>query len=260
MHCKPNRMGTTTNWDPELYEARHSFVWQFGQDLLELLNPEVGERILDLGCGPGNLTQKIAERGAEVVGVDSSPAMIGQARQNYPHVHFILADAAKMDFSSEFNAVFSNAALHWMLDAAAVAGRIARALKTGGRLVAELGGKGNIEKIGRAIESVLPRYIEGPLPHTRTFFPSVGEYSSLLEAHSFQIRMAQFFERPTKLEGRQGMETWLRQFAWYYFEAVPNHQREAALQEVIEELRPALFGKQGWFADYKRLRIVAAKL
>ncbi len=252
-------MVQATNWDPELYEARHSFVWQFGQDLLDLLNPKPGERVLDLGCGPGNLTQRIADRGAHVVGLDSSAAMIGQARQNYPRLQFVLGDAAAMKFDGEFDAVFSNAALHWMLDARAVAGAIGRALKKNGRLVAELGGKGNIEHIERALESVLARYI-GELPLRRTFFPSIGAYTALLEEQGLEVRMAQLFDRPTKLEGEKGMENWLRQFSWYYFEALPNREREAALREVIEELRPALLGEGGWLADYRRLRIVAARV
>ena len=252
-------MGQTTGWDPELYEARHSFVWHFGQGLLDLLNPQPGERVLDLGCGPGNLTQKIADCGVDVVGIDSSPAMIGQARQNYPRLNFVLANAAEMKFASEFDAVFSNAALHWMLDARSVACGIARALKKNGRLVAELGGKGNIAHIEHAVHSVLARYLGEKMPGSRTFFPSVGEYSALLEAEGLEVRMAQLFDRPTKLDGEQGMENWLRQFSWYYFEALPMPQRETALQEVIQELRPALFSPEGWFADYRRLRIVAVK-
>lgn len=253
-------MQAPTKWDPELYEARHSFVWQFGQDLLELLDPRPGERILDLGCGPGNLTQKIAERGADVVGLDSSPAMIGQARQNYPRLQFTLLDAAAMCFHREFDAVFSNAALHWMLDAATVAGGISRALRNGGRFVAELGGKGNVHHIEAAIEAVLEGRLGQKLPPKRTFFPSAGEYSILLESAGMEIRTVQVFERPTKLEGDRGMENWLRQFAWYYFDVLPEARREAALQEVVEKLRPVLCGSDGWFADYKRLRLVAAKI
>jgi trans-aconitate methyltransferase len=249
-----------TGWDPEFYEAKHSFVWQFGQELLELLSPKPGERILDLGCGPGNLTERIAQSGAAVVGVDSSPEMIGQARQNYPSLRFVLTDAARMEFSEEFDAVFSNAALHWMVDAGAVASSMARALRCGGRLVAELGGKGNIQTIERAIERVLISYLPGGLPPKRTFFPSVGEYARLLEAHGFEIRMVWLFDRPTKLEGSNGMENWLRQFASYYLEALPAARSEEALAAVVDELRADLFGAEGWFADYRRLRVQAVKI
>jgi len=253
-------MKRATNWDPALYEARHSFVWQFGQDLLELLDPKPGERILDLGCGPGHLTEKISQSGAQVVGIDSSPEMIGQARQNYPALHFVLADAAQMQFHEEFDAVFSNAALHWMLEADAVADGISRALKRGSRLIVELGGKGNIRIVERAIERVLASYLPGGLPSKRTFFPSVGEYASILERHGLEVRAAHLFDRATKLEGPNGMEDWLRQFSWYYFEPIPATQQESAMLAVIDELRPALLGSEGWFADYRRLRIQAVKV
>ena len=246
-------------WDPELYEAKHSFVWQFGQDVVKLLDPKPGERILDLGCGPGNLTEKIAQSGAEAVGIDSSPEMIGQARLNYPARQFVLADAARMEFNNEFDAIFSNAALHWMLDSEAVAGGIARALKRNGRLVAEMGGKGNIAEIERAIQDVVKAYVPLGLPAKRTFYPSIGEYAGLLERHGLETRFAQIFDRPTKLESSKGMENWLRQFKWYYFEAVPNEKREEALTAVVDRLRPVLWREEGWFADYRRLRIQAIK-
>ena len=249
-----------TAWDAELYEARHGFVWQFGQDVVEFLAPQPGERILDLGCGPGQLTNQIAEKGADVIGLDASPAMIGQARQNFPRLRFILEDAAAMQFENEFDAVFSNAALHWMLDAEGVAKAIARALRTGGRLVAEMGGKGNIQTIERAIRGVLSRYYGAALPASRNYFPALGEYASLLEASGLEVRTAQLFDRRTPLTGDQGMADWLRQFKWYYFEGLPPSQRPAALEEVIGELRLALYGAQGWWADYRRLRIQAVKV
>lgn len=253
-------MRRATEWDPELYEAKHSFVWQFGQDVVNLLDPKPGERILDLGCGPGNLTEKIARSGAEVVGLDSSPEMIGQARRNYPALSFVLADGAKMELRDEFDAVFSNAALHWMLDFEAIASGISRALKRGGRFVAEMGGKGNIAAIEGAIQHVLGAYLPAGLPAKRTFYPSMGEYTGLLERHGLECRFAQVFERPTKLDGANGMETWLRQFKWYYFEAVTAERREEALAEVVKELDPLLRRENGWFADYKRLRIHAVKI
>ena len=184
--------------------------------------------------------------------------MIGQARQNYPHLKFVLRDASAMDFREEFDAVFSNAALHWMLNAAEVAGAIARALRRGGRFVAELGGHGNIAHIMRAIEKVLPKYSNG-IPARRTYFPSIAEYAHILEAQGLEVCMAQLFDRPTPLEGEQGMENWLRQFKWFYFEGLETSQQERALQEVVEEAKPALHTEKGWFADYRRLRLVAVK-
>ena len=249
----------TNAWDAELYEARHGFVWRLGEGVVEFLNPRAGERILDLGCGTGQLTQKIAESGADVVGLDASPDMIGQARQNYPRLRFMLADAAALQFENEFDAVFSNAALHWMLDPSGVVAGVARALKTGGRFVAEFGGNGNIRILVGAIEKVVAKYHGGQVPEKRTYFPAVGEYAALLEAHNLEVRFAQLFDRPTPLEGEDGMANWVRQFKWYYFEGLrPGHQ-EDALRDVIEELRPTLRNAEGWFADYRRLRISAVK-
>ena len=253
-------MSSKQSWNPELYEARHAFVWQLGQGILELLHPEKGERILDLGCGTGQLTKQIAESGAEVTGVDSSPDMIGQARQNYPALRFVLADAASMCFEEELDAVFSNAALHWMLDAQQVADSMARALRPGGRLAAEFGGKGNIANIEAALQQVLDRYYNGPRPAPKTYFPSLPEYASLLESVGFEVRMAHLFDRPTPLEGELGMESWLRQFSWYNFEPLAPGKREQALNEVVELLRTSQHRDGQWFADYRRLRVLAVRM
>jgi trans-aconitate methyltransferase len=249
-----------TSWDTELYEAKHNFVWKFGAGVIELLDPKPGERILDLGCGTGHLTAKIAESGAEVVGLDASPEMIGQARQNFPALSFVARDAAEMTFASEFDAVFSNAALHWMTQAQRVVERISQALRPGGRLVAELGGKGNIAHILNAVLAVLPRFNEGAeIPVSRTYFPSIPEYGALLEAAGLELRTAFLFDRPTPLEGEDGMDNWLRQFKAYYFESAPRGRREEAIRATVEALRPRLWNGTGWSADYRRLRIVAVK-
>ncbi|HEX4750539.1 MAG TPA: methyltransferase domain-containing protein [Bryobacteraceae bacterium] len=247
-------------WDPELYEARHSFVWQFGEDFLDLLEAKPGERILDLGCGPGQLTNKIAACGAEVIGLDASPAMIGQARQNFPLLHFVLKDAAHLDYKDEFDAVFSNAALHWMLDREAVVRGVAAALKPGGRFVAELGARGNIRAIERAVETVSKRYLGDSMPARRTYFPALGEYASLLETHGLEVRFATLFDRPTPLVGSSGMENWIRQFKAYYFEALASAEATKAIQEAAEELRPIACRNGIWTADYRRLRFVAVKV
>jgi trans-aconitate methyltransferase len=242
------------SWDTELYEARHNFVWRMGEGVVELLAPQAGERILDLGCGPGQLTRKISESGAQVIGLDSSASMIGQARQNFPGLRFVLEDAAAMTFENEFDAVFSNAALHWMLDPAAVVLAVSKALKPGGRFVAEMGGKGNIQTIVSAIHKVVTKH--HPLPASRHYYPSVSEYAGILEAHKLEVRMVQLFDRPTPLEGEAGMENWIKQFKLYYFEGLPP----AVLAEVISDLRSKLYDGSGWHADYRRLRFLAVKL
>jgi len=251
---------TAQKWDAELYEARHSFVWQFGKGLLEILNPRPGERILDVGCGPGQLTAKIAEAGATVVGLDSSPDMVGQARQNFPKVPFVLESAASMRFEEEFDAIFSNAALHWVLDAKAAANAMSKALRKGGRLVAEFGGRGNIQTIEQAIVATLTRYLGDGVPASNNYFPSIAEYAAILETAGFEVRSAELYDRPTPLDGGNGMANWIRQFKWFYFEALPAAERSQALNEVLEKLAPVLRNAAGWFADYRRLRVVALKV
>jgi trans-aconitate methyltransferase len=245
-------------WDTELYEARHAFVWRFGQGVFELLDAKAGERILDLGCGTGQLTEKIAACGAQVLGLDSSPDMVGQARQNYPNLQFALKDATALDFDGEFDAVFSNAVLHWVRDASGAARGIARALKPGGRFVAEFGGYGNVEQIESAVRQVVGRYLP-QAPESRWYFPSIAEYAGVLDGNGLEVRLAELFDRLTPLEGEDGMENWIRQFAWSYFEPLTAGDRERALKEATEGLRPGLYRDGQWFADYRRLRVVAMK-
>src|SRR2546423_311364 len=151
-----NQASTEKQWDASRYDDGCSFVWKHGASVIELLAPEAGERILDLGCGTGHLTAQIAARGAAVVGIDRSPEMIATARRDYPRLRFEVADAESFRFAEPFDAVFSNAAIHWMKDQQAVAAAVWQALKPGGRFVAEFGGKGNI----RSIESALRRALQ----------------------------------------------------------------------------------------------------
>jgi trans-aconitate methyltransferase len=244
------------NWDSALYDDRHSFVWQAGASLVELLNPQPGERILDLGCGTGHLTSKIAETGAIVVGMDSSPSMIAQARQNFPSQRFVLADARDFQFEELFDAVFSNAALHWVPEAESVVRCVKAALRPGGRFVLEMGAKGNIESIRKTIEEVLKE--AGCAPKFPWYFPSTGEYSSLLEKHGFEVRTAFTFDRPTKLEHpERGLREWLEMFAESSFESVPAGERAVLTRTIEDRLRPTLYKDGAWWADYRRLRIVA---
>src|SRR5579863_5676315 len=138
---------TTTDWDAKQYQQRHAYVFEYGKAVLGLLSPQKGERILDLGCGSGQLTSAIADAGASVMGMDSSPEMLAEARAHYPAIEFRLGDAADFALESPVDAVFSNAVLHWVKDAAGAARCIARALKPGGRFVTEFGGHGNIQRV-----------------------------------------------------------------------------------------------------------------
>lgn len=251
-------MAPGNTWNTELYEAKHDFVWKLGEGILELLDARPGERILDLGCGTGHLTQRIAEAGATAIGVDSSPDMIGQARQNFPKLTFLLQNATDLTFDNEFDAIFSNAALHWMMEASTVAERMATALRPGGRLVAELGGCGNIDAIVKAIFTVVAQHLPA-IPPSNNWYPSIGEYSAVLEEQGFEVRFARLFDRPTPLEGEAGMDHWLRQFKGYYYETLPVRERERAISETVELLRPKLYRAGHWIADYRRLQVIAVK-
>jgi trans-aconitate 2-methyltransferase len=229
-----------SRWDPAEYDFTHHYVTDYGRSLVDLLAPETGERILDLGCGTGHLTQQIADRGAVIVGIDSSPEMIAQARQNYPKLRFELANAAAYRVAEPFDAVFSNAALHWIQPPEDVVGSIAAALKPGGRLVAEFGGKGNIASVVAAAGV------------NRWYFPSIGEYAALLEGHGLEVTSAVLFDRPTVVEGVAGLRDWLAMFF-----KPPLPEETIARMEI--ELRPKLFNGDAWTLDYRRLRIVALK-
>jgi trans-aconitate methyltransferase len=245
-------------WDSALYDDRHSFVWRAGAGLLDLLNPQAGERILDLGCGTGHLTAKIAEAGAVAVGLDSSPAMIAQARQNFPSLRFVLAEARDFRFEESFDAVFSNAVLHWIHDAEAVVKCVAAVLRSGGRFVLEMGARGNVESIRKMLEDVLTE--SGRTPKSPWFYPSAGEYSTLLETHGFEIRTAQTFERWTKLEHPdRGLREWLEMFAGSWFEGISPADRAALIATIEDRLRATLYKDGSWWADYRRLRIEAVK-
>jgi trans-aconitate methyltransferase len=248
-------------WNADLYDGRHSFVWKRGGEVAELLAPKPGERILDLGCGTGHLTAQIAERGAKVVGIDNAASMIAQARTTYPNLRFELLDAAEMPFHDEFDAVFSNAVLHWIKRQADVAAGIARALKPGGRFVAEFGGRGNIRHIYDALCAALAAAgIAEPQRLSPWYYPSIGEYAALLEQLGLETSYAVLFDRPTPLEGERGLRNWLDMFASPWLSAVPAGQRGAVVDHVERLLRPSLYRDGTWTADYRRLRIVAIKL
>jgi trans-aconitate methyltransferase len=248
------------NWDSSLYDDRHSFVWKKGADLVEqLLEPQPGERILDLGCGTGHLTDRIAAADADVLGLDASPSMVAQARQNFPKLRFQLADARSFQVDGLFDAVFSNAVLHWVREAGEAVACVARALKPAGRFVLEMGVKGNVAIVSEGIESVLRE--AGYAAQHRWFYPSLGEYCSLLEAHGFEVEVAQTFPRWTRLEHPdRGLREWIEMFAGAYFDDVPADRSSGFIREIEARLRPQLWCEGAWFADYRRLRIRARKL
>jgi trans-aconitate methyltransferase len=251
-------------WNTSLYENKHSFVWQYGEDVLKLLNPQLGERILDLGCGTGQLAAKIATMAqAEVVGLDRSPSMIETASHHYPHLSFGVADARDFQVDRPFDAIFSNAALHWIPDADAVIRSAYRALKPNGRFVAEFGGKGNIHAIVTALEEsleLLNMAVQPHAPQHAWYFPSIGDYAARLEHQGFDVVYAVLFDRPTPLEdGERGLANWLMMFASRFLEHLSAKQQAQVMQTVEHRLRPMLYRNGTWFADYRRIRVMGVK-
>ncbi|MBP0030962.1 class I SAM-dependent methyltransferase [Roseofilum sp. Guam] len=248
----------TQTWNSELYESKHYYVSQLATDLVTQLAPKPGELILDLGCGTGHLTAKIAESGATVIGCDNSGSMIAQAQANYPQIEFKLENGEQLSETHVFDAIFSNAALHWMTNAQAVVQGIQNALKPGGRLVAEFGGKGNVQAIVSAVEETLAA--QGySFPQKIWYFPSISEYVSLLENNGLEVRFAQLFDRPTALEGEDGLRNWIAMFASHLLSPVPLNEREELLNNIETTLQTHLYQQNSWFADYRRLRIEAIK-
>jgi trans-aconitate methyltransferase len=251
-------MEPNQTWDAKLYEDRHGFVWQHGASLIELLAPQPGERVLDLGCGTGRLTARLAETGAAVVGIDSSEEMLAQARSAYPHLDFVRADARAFAFAEPFDAVFSNAVLHWIKEPERIVRRVRNSLRPGGRFVAEFGGRGNVRAITDALR-IAGAGVGMTLDMPLWYFPSVPEYATLLEAAGLEVTFAALFHRRTPLEGASGLRDWVRMFARSALDIIPADRQEEFLAAVEDAARPALFRDGSWSADYRRLRVVAAR-
>jgi trans-aconitate methyltransferase len=254
-------VGSATRWDSTLYDESFGIITQLGAGVIELLAPRPGERIIDLGCGTGALTAQIADAGAAVAGIDASEAMITRARELYPQLRFEVANGEDFAVEVPVDAVFSNAALHWMSPPQEVVASVAQALEPGGRFVAEMGGIGNIGTIVAAIYQALA---EEGIPRERVrnpwYFPSIGEYASLLEGAGFEVRFMQLFDRPTPLDDcPNGIADWLRMFGGDLLAPVPTDRRAQVQERVNQLTRPRLEREGRWVADYRRLRFVAVK-
>jgi len=240
-------------WDPQRYRTEAGFVARLGEPLLELLAPQAGERVLDLGCGDGSLTQKLVAAGCEVVAIDSSAAQVAAARERGLDAR--VADAQRLDFEHEFDAVFTNAALHWMPRQDAVVAGVRRALKAGGRFVGELGGAGNVASLVAALEAELDAHgiaTAGLNPWT---FPGAAAWRELLEHAGFGVEQLELFSRPTRFD--RDVADWLTLMAQSFLAPVPAAAREDFLAAVTARLRPALFRDGVWMLDYVRLRFAA---
>ena len=249
---------TDQAWNPSHYDRAGAFVPKLAADLLDLLAPKAGERVLDLGCGTGDLTQQLAAAGARVVGLDASSAMVDEAHRKHPHLSFSVGDGQELAFEQEFDAVFSNATLHWMPRADAVAAGVARALRPGGRFVAEFGGARCVQTVRSAVQAELAALgIEGH-GTPAWFFPTVPRYSRILDEAGLFVRSALWFERPTRLEGAGGLATWLELFCLPLLKAL-GERRDALVAGVENRCRAQLFRDGDWWLDYTRLRVVAFK-
>ena len=244
------------NWQARRYAATADFVPALGMPVLELLSPQPGERILDLGCGDGALTERIVATGAEVVAVDAAPDMVAAARAKGLDARVMPGQG--LSFRSEFDAVFSNAALHWMHPPAAVLAGAYRALKPGGRFVAEMGGQNNTAAILVAMAAVLARRRLDAHRLSPWYFPSAAAYREKLEGAGFEVVEIGIFPRPTVLAS--GIGAWLDNFAEDFLGVLLEPDRSAARDEIADLLRPVLVDETGtWIADYVRLRFRAVR-
>jgi SAM-dependent methyltransferase len=241
---------STSKWNAADYATVGAFVAELGAAALDLLDPQAGERILDVGCGEGTLTRKIVERGATVLGIDNSPDMIEAARAK--GVDAVLMDAADMPFATEFDAAFSNATLHWVLEKEQAARAIFRALKAGGRFAGEMGGEGNLAQLREALDEEL--IIRGYVPpiEASNWYASSREFAAVYEAAGFREVDARLIERPTPID--HGVAAWVTTFreGWLDRAQVPEEERAAIAAAVADRLGSNV-------ADYVRLRFIMRK-
>ena len=246
----------TQTWDAATYAENGAFVHGLAGGVLEWLAAQPGERILDLGCGDGHLTERIAASGASVTGLDASPQMTAAARARGIQVEEGSAEAMPF-LEQSFDAVFSNAALHWVRGQDAMLAEVRRVLKPGGRFVAEMGGQGNIAAIRVALMAVLARHGFDGREDNVNYYPTPDAYRRRLERHGFSVEQIALIPRPTPLaEG--GMSGWLRTFRRGVLDTLPEAIREKIVEETVSLLEPALRDEDGnWTADYVRLRFIA---
>ncbi len=247
-------------WNSVLYDQKHDFVSKYGADVIELLDPQNGENILDLGCGTGDLAELIRARGANITGLDSSPEMIETAKAKYPFIAFDLKSADNFSYDEKFDAVFSNATLHWILEKEQAIFCIYECLKPNGRFVAEFGGKGNVANIVTALQDALRKKgLPDIANKTIWYFPSLSEYTSLLEQKGFRVTFAAHFDRETLLKDTNGVKNWIQMFGRSYLDGLDSKLVDDILTTVEEQVKPTNYKNGNWYADYKRLRVVAIK-
>lgn len=249
------------SWNVNLYNDKHGFVHKYGSDLVHLLNPKSGEYILDLGCGSGQLTNEISAYSDKVIGIDSSKEMIEAAQEMFQNLDFYHFEAESFEFEQAFDAIFSNAVLHWVKNQKTVSENMFRHLKVGGRLVVEFGGFGNVATIINALKSSLADHgFHKNAGLERWYFPTISSYTSLLEEVGFEVVHAQLYDRPTQLESKnEGIKDWIEMFGSHFFEGVRQEDKSIILSEVQNKVRSRCYKDGHWYADYRRIQVVAFK-
>jgi SAM-dependent methyltransferase len=238
-------------WDPKSYAKDAAFVSMYGEELITLLAPIPGDKVMDLGCGDGFLAGKVAAMGCDVTGVDASEAQVGATEKR--GIRAVVGDGESLGFLDEFDSVLSNAALHWMLRPEKVIANVWRNLKPGGIFVGEMGAKGNVSTVVETLSSLLERRGHNSERYNPWYFPTEEEYKELLVAHGFNINTICTFSRPTKIKG--DLVSWLRIFAQSFVAPIAKEERDLFFGEAEAALRPYLYSeKNGWIVDYVRLR------
>ncbi len=248
-------------WDADKYTSEFSFVHQYGNSVMGLIEADKNSTVLDLGCGNGALTKALQEKGYAVKGMDASKELLDIARKNYPDIEFVQGDATHFEFSEPFDVVFSNAVFHWidkerqqdMLKC------IYNALKKDGQLAFEFGGCGNNQCIHGALAMIFSEY--GYCYKMPFYFPTISEYTALLENIGFRVKYAVLFDRPTELKGENGLRDWINMFVKTPFSVIGAEQeKETIIDKAVDVLRNDLYIGDKWYADYVRIRIRAIRL
>ncbi len=245
-------------WNSKFYDTNHNFVSKYGESLIPLLAPQAEETILDLGCGTGDLTHQIASQCKSIIGLDYAENMIRQAQEKYPELRFQVEDGHNFSVGTDYDAVFSNAALHWMLEPEKPIQCVYNALKPNGRFVFEMGGHGNIATIIAAINHAAGK-LELKDSARLNYFPTIAEYASLLEKNGFSVTFAELYQRPTPLSGENGLRNWIKMFRGGILENLSEAKLEEFFNHAEDYARAKLFNDNVWVADYVRLRMIAYK-
>lgn len=248
-------------WDADKYTSDFSFVHQYGNSVMELIDAGKSSTVLDLGCGNGALSKKLQGKGFIVKGIDASGELLDIARKDYPDIEFIQADATSFSLPEPVDVVFSNAVFHW-IDKGQQQNMLKcvyNALKENGQFVFEFGGFGNNQLIHEALEKIFSEYKY--IYKMPFYFPTISEYSTILENAGFRVKYAILFDRPTELKGENGLKDWINMFVKTPFSIIENEsERKSIIDKAVDSLRSLLYKDGKWYADYVRIRMKAIRL